>query len=243
MDQCIKFYNVLAKYYDDIFPAPEWKKKFALKNIDKGGFVLDIGCSTGETTEYISSQGYRALGIDLDQEMIKIAKNRYNESDTLRFKVMDMKAIAQSFGEEFNGIVCIGNVLPHLGGKNQIKEFLKGCYEVLKKDSPLCIQTINFDKVKREHIKELPLIDGPKVKFERFYSIKPDSDIVKFTGRITDKKSNEILENTVDLFMLENEELFEMLRELGFEKIQSYDDFKRSNYTGNALPLIVEAIK
>ena len=144
VDQCIKFYNVLAKYYDDIFPAPEWKKKFALKNIDKGGFVLDIGCSTGETTEYISSQGYRALGIDLDQEMIKIAKNRYNESDTLRFKVMDMKAIEQSFGEEFNGIVCIGNVLPHLVGKNQIKEFLKGCYEVLKKDSPLCIQTINF---------------------------------------------------------------------------------------------------
>ncbi|MEW8994860.1 hypothetical protein [Clostridium sp.] len=43
--------------------------------------------------------------------------------------------------------------------------------------------------------------------------------------------------------MLENEELFEMLRELGFEKIQSYDDFKRSNYTGNARPLIVEAIK
>jgi len=243
VDQCVKFYNVLAKYYDDIFPAPEGKKKFALKNIDMGGFVLDIGCSTGETTEYISLQGYRALGIDLDQEMIRIAKNKYNESDTLRFKVMDMKAIAQSFGEEFNGIVCIGNVLPHLGGKNQIKEFLKGCYEVLKKGSPLCIQTINFDKVRKEHIKELPLIDGPKVKFERFYSIKPDSDIVKFTGRITDKESNEILENTVDLFMLENEELFEMLRELGFEKIQSYDDFKRSNYTGNALPLIVEAIK
>jgi glycine/sarcosine N-methyltransferase len=243
MDQCIRFYNVLAKYYDDIFPAPEGKKKFPLNNIDKGGVVLDIGCSTGETTEYISSEGYKALGIDLDEEMIKIAKEKYKESDSLEFKVMDMKTIAQSFGEEFNGIVCIGNVLPHLGGKNQIKEFLKGCYKVLKKDSPLCIQTINFDKVKKENIKELPLIDGPKVKFERFYKIKAGSDIVKFTGKITDKESNEVLENTVELFMLENEELFEMLKELGFEKIQGYDDFKRSRYTGNALPLIVEAIK
>lgn len=133
MDQCIRFYNVLAKYYDDIFPAPEGKKKFPLNNIDKGGFVLDIGCSTGETTEYISSKGYKALGIDLDEEMIKIAKEKYRESDGLEFKVMDMKTIAQSFGEEFNGIVCIGNVLPHLGGKNQIKEFLKGCYKVLKR--------------------------------------------------------------------------------------------------------------
>ena len=243
MDQCIKFYNALAKYYDDVFPAPEGKKKFPLKNIDKGGFVLDIGCSTGETTEYISSQGYRALGIDLDEEMIRLAKEKYKESYSLKFQVMDMKTISETFGEEFNGIVCIGNVLPHLGGKNQIREFLKSCYSVLKKDSPLCIQTINFDKVKRENITELPLIDGPKVGFERFYKITSGSDFVKFIGRITDKENSEILENTVDLFMLKNEELFEMLREIGFEKVEMYDDFKRNKYTGSAIPLIVEAIK
>lgn len=243
MDQCIKFYNALAKYYDDIFPAPEGKKRFPLKNVDRGGFVLDIGCSTGETTEYISLQGYRALGIDLDEEMIRIAKKKYEESDVLSFKIMDMKAIAQTFSGEFNGIVCIGNVLPHLGGKNQIREFLKSCYSVLKKDSPLCIQTINFDKVKRENIMELPLIDGPKVKFERFYNIRPGSDIVKFTGRITDKESGEVLENTVELFMLENDELPKILKEVGFKIVERYDNFKRSEYTGNALPLIVEAIK
>ena len=243
MDQCVKFYNALAKYYDDIFPAPEGKKRFPLKNVDRGGFVLDIGCSTGETTEYISLQGYRALGIDLDEEMIGIARKKYEESDVLSFKIMDMKAIAQTFSGEFNGIVCIGNVLPHLGGKNQIREFLKSCYSVLKKDSPLCIQTINFDKVKRENIMELPLIDGPKVKFERFYNIRPGSDIVKFTGRITDKESGEVLENTVELFMLENDELPKILKEVGFKIVERYDDFKRSEYTGNALPLIVEAIK
>jgi len=228
---------------DDIFPAPELKKNFPIKNIKDGGYILDIGCSTGETTEYMNAKGYKVLGIDLDQCMIDNAKKKYGENSNLKFEVMDMTTIENVFGEELHGIVCIGNVLPHLKDKEIIKGFLRSCYNVLKDNSPLCIQIINFDKVKREIIKELPLIYCERVKFERFYNWDNSDNLVEFTGRITDKKENEVLENTVDLFMLTKDELVAILKEAGFKRVELYDDFKRSIYTGNSLALIVEAIK
>lgn len=68
----VKFFNELNyKQFDRIILAA-----FAKQNTHKGT-VLDLGCGPGQTTNYLHEQGCtNIVGIDISQEMIKIA-NRH----------------------------------------------------------------------------------------------------------------------------------------------------------------------
>lgn len=241
-NSCIDFYDALSKYYDEVFPLPEAKREFPIKHLKENSNILDIGCSTGDLTYYLYSKGYNAWGIDLDSKMIELCKEKYGEEKKLHFQVMDMKRIKDKFSEYFSGLICIGNVLPHLDGKEEIKEFLIACREVMKTDGYIYIQIINFTKIRRENIRMLPILKGKDVIFKRFYDFDKEDKYVNFKGQLI-LNDGEILENNVKLYMIDAEEIVSILRELGFTEVKLYDDFKRSEYTGTSINLIVEAKK
>ena len=74
-----KDYSLL---YDVIYSKKNYKaetkfisqiiKKFHSPNVN----ILDIGCGTGEHTLELLKRGYRVTGIDLSNEMLKIAKKK-----------------------------------------------------------------------------------------------------------------------------------------------------------------------
>lgn len=50
-------------------------------NIEKGQRVLDIGCGTGALTLKVAEKGANVKGIDLNPEMLKLARERAAEAD------------------------------------------------------------------------------------------------------------------------------------------------------------------
>ena len=92
--------------------------------------VLDIGCGPGTISEYLLGISEQVWGIDISEDMIKIAAKRFNETTTnskIQFAVGDAENL--NFPEQFFDVVfCIG-VLRYL---DSWEKALQEIYRVLK---------------------------------------------------------------------------------------------------------------
>ncbi len=104
-----------------------------MKNyIGEGSKLLDIGCGDGYGTHKLFESGYDATGVDLSQEMIRIANSR--EKDNIDFLQGDVNKLP--FAEHhFDGVLAI-NVL------EWVEDPLHALHEmkrVVNKNGILCV--------------------------------------------------------------------------------------------------------
>lgn len=84
--------------------------KNALKDhIPPGERVLDVGCGTGNLLRFIVPR--QGTGIDISDQMIKIAKLKYGRDERLKFYVHNIEKAP--FKRQFNYILC-ADVIEHL---------------------------------------------------------------------------------------------------------------------------------
>ncbi|MCT4542878.1 MAG: class I SAM-dependent methyltransferase [Vallitalea sp.] len=240
----MSFYKSISKAYDNIFPINENIVEFVLESIsNENKFkILDIGCATGHLAGELSKKGFSVMGIDLNSEMIKFAKNHY-KTNNVDFKVMNMLDVDEKFQEDsFDIITCFGNTLVHLTNEEMIFKALRKIKCILKNGGKLQIQILNYDYILNECIKELPLIENDYIKFERFYSEQVRDERLIFETRLTIKSTGEVISNEIYLYPLLKKQLNNMLQQLGFEDVKFYKDFKKRTYTNNHLPLVMESV-
>ena len=108
-------YTALAAHYDDVFPVTPAKLGFARSIVgDPPQRILDIGCATGSLAIALAQEGHRVTGVDLDAEMIELARRRPG-GGAVEFRAMDMRDVAPSLpAGAFDTVLCLGNNLPHL---------------------------------------------------------------------------------------------------------------------------------
>jgi len=109
----------------------------SIKTID----ILDVGCGTGFSLEYLTSLGYLNLkGIDPSKEMVRIAKNK-----KLKVKIGGFKDLSK-ITDKFDFIISISALQWILSGKqdieikNIIKKIGKEFKRLLKKPGFAIIQ-------------------------------------------------------------------------------------------------------
>ena len=88
----IDTYNLIASEYENEFGADYSDAPYIDKFLESlnGKEILDIGCGLGNLTNYMNEHGFNVIGIDLSDEMLKIAKSKYKH---ITFKKMDMREI------------------------------------------------------------------------------------------------------------------------------------------------------
>lgn len=74
-------YNTIGKTYDITRKADPLlaAKLLSLLNPHKKGHYLDVGCGSGNYTQTIHATGYKITGIDISDEMLGKAKQKYPE--------------------------------------------------------------------------------------------------------------------------------------------------------------------
>jgi len=98
---------------------------FFTGRINKDDRVIDIGCGIGAVAQDVSKVAEQVVGIDFNAESIKVARERYQNSN-LTFRVGD--ALKTLPNEKFS-VVILSNVLEHLPNRPQ---FLRRVQEALQ---------------------------------------------------------------------------------------------------------------
>ncbi|MFH8119962.1 MAG: methionine biosynthesis protein MetW, partial [Candidatus Aenigmatarchaeota archaeon] len=102
--------------------------------------VLDIGCGRGEFLELCKEENIPAIGIDLNEDMIKFCEGKFN---VLKINAIDY--LKQLEDKSLDGIM-ISHVLEHLNPE-EVLELLLLCYKKMKYSSYLVIEVPNVTSV------------------------------------------------------------------------------------------------
>ncbi len=179
---------IASEYADNLFNELEAKpldrhllNRFA-EEVRGRGSVADIGCGPGQVARYLSDQGVRIIGIDLSEEMVRVA-TRLNPK--IEFRADNMLSLDLA-DESFAGIVAFYSII-HLEPAD-ISAAFREFRRLLSNDGVLFIAFHIGDHV--HHVDEMW---GKPVSLD-FHFLRPAdvSRALKATGfRVTEETERE----------------------------------------------------
>lgn len=236
------FYQSIAEFYDFIFPQNSKQLEFieSVKEISPNEEIIDIGCATGSLTKLLHNKSRKTTGLDMDSDLLKLAKKKYNHIFFDNINMMDIDVANPP--NSVDRVISFGNTLVHLQNRRHVKQFFKKCHRVMKKDALLIFQIINYDRVIEKNITSLPTIENKILTFKREYKLIDENNKVEFNTTLT-TKNGECLKNSIKLLPLIQEEIKEYLEEANFKNIKFYGDLEGNEVTSESIPLIFSCTK
>jgi SAM-dependent methyltransferase len=163
----MSFYSEFASDYERIFPFRDATHAFLARHLASGARrVLDLGCGTGHYCGRFAADGHRAVGIDLDPQMIAAARASYPRA---RFECIDLRAVSR-LPETFDLACCIGNTLAHIP-PSDLPAFLAGLRTRLAPGGRWVFQVLNWDAIldRGAHVFPVIRLDAGAIAFHREY--------------------------------------------------------------------------
>ncbi len=122
-----RFTDEAEKHIPDYWKVIELTINIVKDNVPKDGYIIDVGCASGNTLLYLYKQGFKNLfGIDYSQEMLKVAgKNLSKVDKDFPSRLFQSKTFVQNM--TFNAIIC--NWTLHFIQERQ--EYLKDIFNSL----------------------------------------------------------------------------------------------------------------
>lgn len=240
----MKFYEMLVKHYDDIFPENQNTYDFLREDLKPGDNVLDVACGTGNYTIHLIKDGIAACGLDLEDTMIEQADKKAElEGVTPDFVVSSMLDMDLVSDGDLRRIYIIGNSLVHLKSMEEVRSFLKSAYELLAENGDLIIQIINYERILSREIDHLPTITVPDqgIVSERNYNYDVSDSTIEFASKLI--VQNESQESSIYLLPIGKEELVKELEKTGFSTLEVYENFSKEPFTENSISLVIKATK
>lgn len=110
-----------------------------VKRFLKEGSILDLGCGLGWGTNFLSSKG-EIIGLDLNIEVVRAARERYNNNKKVIFVVGDATKLPFK-NEVFDSVSSIENI-EHV---KESSKYLEEVNRILKGNGVLVLTTPNQD--------------------------------------------------------------------------------------------------
>ena len=105
-----------------------------------GTSIVDCGCGAGLLSEAMAEKGAKVIGLDLAEDVIRVAKAHAEESLlSIDYRCESMQTAAAARPESFDAMTCM-ELLEHVEDPVAL---LKACYQALKPEGYLFLSTIN----------------------------------------------------------------------------------------------------
>jgi SAM-dependent methyltransferase len=128
-----QFGDLYSQYYDllysdkDYIGEVEYVDSLIKANSNNAKSLLDMGCGTGKHAEFFCDKGYKVHGIDLSEDMLKIAETRrIGKEDKLSFSHSNISEL--KLDKKFDVVVSLFHVMSY---QNSNEELIKA-FEVAK---------------------------------------------------------------------------------------------------------------
>ncbi|WP_243787917.1 class I SAM-dependent methyltransferase [Saccharopolyspora gloriosae] len=215
--------------WDDLI---DWKKRyesegrFFIDQLKARGVesVLDVATGTGFHSVRLLEEGFETVSADGSPQMLAQAfRNGLTYGGhILRVVHADWRWLNRDVHGEYDAIICLGNSFTHLFSERDRRKTLAEFYAMLKHDGVLIIDQRNYDAI---------LDDGFSSKHTYYYagedvSAEPDhvdEGLARFKYTFPDKS-----EFFLNMYPLRKNYVRRLLREVGFQRIDTYGDFQET---------------
>src|ERR1041385_3079961 len=107
-------YTSLADVYDGMYRTfinydDEFKFYSEILKANQCAEVLEIGCGTGNLASKFIENGFRYCGLDLSEEMLRIAKMNYPQGEFVGRDVRDF-----NLAQQFQSVIITGRTISYL---------------------------------------------------------------------------------------------------------------------------------
>ena len=186
--------------------------------------VLDVATGTGFNSVQLLKAGFETVSADGSAEMLaKAFQNGRQHGHVLRVVQADWRWLNRDVHGEYDAIICLGNSFTHLFNERDRRKALAEFYAMLKHDGVLILDQRNYDEI---------LDNGFSSKHKFFYcgdtvTAEPeyiDDGLARFRYTFHDDGSVYHL----NMFPLRKDYVRRLMREVGFQKIDSYGDFQET---------------
>lgn len=217
-------YSRFAGYYERIFPFRDEVFRFLERYAgERGGAVLDAGCGPGHYCGRFAGNGFCAVGVDLDDDMIAAARRKY---PVAAFHCLDIREL-HSLGKGFRCIYSIGNVMAHLP-QEDLPLFLGRLHGMLDQGGYWIMQVVNRDALSGLDRYDFPLRSFSSGEETLFFHRRYDNigtESLSFSVWLEDGGHN-IFEERVRLFPVMSAEYLRLHEAEGFECEGVFSDFR-----------------
>lgn len=226
------FYQEMSKIYDDIFPLEPGSMDFFKSKLAGHTALLDIGCGTGNKTIEFKNTVQHLVGVDISPDMIDVA-HKHHSAPNITYIHGDVLKLEKTVKpSSFDAAICLGNTLAHMNTPNKININLDAINRLLTPGGIFIIQILNYDRVVKQKITALPVLETDTVRFKREY--KWEKDKIIFLTKLEYKQNGKTYENNAQLYPLLKSELTAALNRAGFTIPQYYGSFEGAPYTAES---------
>lgn len=237
-----KFYDLLSPDFDLMVSwekrlkneAPFFKKLFDENKVKE---ILDLACGTGHHSIFFAKSGYEVTGVDLSEKMLQIARKNARGVSGVRFVKAGFLDVYPKLKDKFDAVICLGNSLPHLLSKKELKKTLQNVYNLLNPGGIFILQNRNYDKILKRKIRFMaPNItdkEGERIVFIRLLDFLKDK--VLFNLVTFRQKEGKWSFQTKSTFLrpILRKEIENLLIGQGFKKQKIYGDYGFSPFRSN----------
>jgi len=206
--------------------------------------ILDVGGGAGFPSIELKKLGWNITYSDRDEAMFSIFREKLQKENLeTPYHISNWIELTQNIPQKFDAILCRGNSLIYVDSwgnnkiskntKENIKRSLNEFFNILNKNGLLYIDVINkkeYDQPKYPIIEDFgeKVIDGKKLKliWELTHDYKNKIRIWK-SILIIDKEK---YESTYYSYLLRHEELVDLLKEVGFSRVEETKIEGENNY-------------
>ncbi|MFT5558363.1 MAG: ubiquinone/menaquinone biosynthesis C-methylase UbiE [Psychromonas sp.] len=146
-------YTDLSGYYDLMCTAINYQAQSdhvrRLHQLfgDKGQNHLDLACGTGPHVRHFLNFGYQSSGLDINQPMLLLAKNRCPEA---QFTLKNMCSF--DVEQPLDLITCFLYSIHYSDGIEKLKECIKSVYNALNTKGVFCFNVVDKNKIENHSL-------------------------------------------------------------------------------------------
>jgi len=172
------FYDSVAETYDDMtgFEARvAGARAFVAKVLEQRamGSVIDVACGTGLYAMAFAQAGVPVVaGVDISAGMLGAARRRAgNLGLNVRWLPARMEKLGGAGLAPADGIVCLGNSIPHLLTERALQSALRAFHKLLSTNGLLALQLLNYERVMKRAERIVEINRAGDCEFVRFYDL------------------------------------------------------------------------
>lgn len=188
--------------------------------------ILDVATGTGYHSIQLLREGFDVWSADGSPNMLaKAFDNGKKHGYILRTIQADWRWLNKSISGRFDAIICLGNSFTHLFSENDRRKALAEYYAALRHDGILIIDQRNYDSILDSGFssKHSYYYAGENVKAEPEYV---DDGLARFKYEFNDKSKYYL-----NMFPLRKQYMTDLMKQVGFQEIETFGDFKETYKT------------